>query len=144
MLEVRSELLFPNRGPRFHPVSSMAVDGGFNSVFSRVQEAVELSPLDHAAAMELETWEVGGNSGTIAGFKGKKVTPVKRRPWGVTNRSKSRRRRRRAGRSRSFYDRREAGPHRVYCSALSRLRSKRAFVSRRHSGVRAYDSCVMS
>lgn len=49
------------------------VEDGFASAFSKVETALELSPLDHAEAMGLETWEVGGNSGAIAGFKGKKV-----------------------------------------------------------------------
>lgn len=49
------------------------VEDGFSSAFAKVEAALELSSLDHAEAMELETWEVEGNSGTIAGFKGKKV-----------------------------------------------------------------------
>lgn len=52
---------------------SSVVEDGFTAVFSKVEQAMELSPLDHATAMDLESWEVSGNSGTIAGFKGKKV-----------------------------------------------------------------------
>ncbi|CAM9688718.1 unnamed protein product [Ascophyllum nodosum] len=55
-----------------------AVGEGFTEAFSRVEEALELSPLDHAEAMGLEAWEVGDSSGTIAGFKGKKVDWVSR------------------------------------------------------------------
>ena len=54
-------------------VLNAAVGEGFTEAFSRVEEALELSPLDHAEAMGLEAWEVGDSSGTIAGFKGKKV-----------------------------------------------------------------------
>lgn len=39
----------------------------------RLNEALELSLLDHAEAMGLESWEEGSNSGTIEGYKGKKV-----------------------------------------------------------------------
>lgn len=56
----------------------MSVEDGFSSAFAKVEAALELSSLDHAEAMELETWEVEGNSGTIAGFKGKKVDWVSR------------------------------------------------------------------
>ncbi|CAB1097786.1 unnamed protein product [Ectocarpus sp. CCAP 1310/34] len=51
---------------------------GFAAAFSMVEQALELSPLDHAEAMGLETWEAAGSSGTIAGFKGKKVDWVSR------------------------------------------------------------------
>lgn len=50
-----------------------AIDEGFQEAFSRVNAALELSPLDHAEAMGLESWEVGDNSGTIEGYKGKKA-----------------------------------------------------------------------
>lgn len=50
-----------------------AVDDGFAAAFSKVEQALELAPLDHAEAMGLESWEVGANSGTIAGYKGRKV-----------------------------------------------------------------------
>lgn len=46
---------------------------GFAAAFSMVEQALELSPLDHAEAMGLETWEAAGSSGTIAGYKGRKV-----------------------------------------------------------------------
>lgn len=51
----------------------LTAGAGFASAFSMVEQALELSPLDHAEAMGLETWEAAGSSGTIAGFKGRKV-----------------------------------------------------------------------
>ncbi|CAN0112169.1 unnamed protein product [Pylaiella littoralis] len=51
---------------------------GFAAAFSNVEQALQLSPMDHAEAMGLEAWEVAGNSGTIAGYQGKKVDWVSR------------------------------------------------------------------
>lgn len=53
--------------------SLSAAGAGFAAAFAKVEQALDLSPLDHAEAMGLDAWEVGGNTGTIAGFQGKKV-----------------------------------------------------------------------
>lgn len=53
--------------------SFLAAGAGFAAAFSNVEQALQLSPMGHAEAMGLEAWEVAGNSGTIAGYQGKKV-----------------------------------------------------------------------
>ncbi|CAM9328732.1 unnamed protein product [Discosporangium mesarthrocarpum] len=50
-----------------------SVEDAFESVFSKVNKALELQPLDHAEAMDCDKWTVGDFSGTVEGFKGKKV-----------------------------------------------------------------------